>query len=253
MTDVLRLTDYARGGGCACKIPPGELEAMVAGLGPASGTADLLVGLDHGDDAAVVRLDERTGLVSTVDFFTPLVDDARTWGAIAAANAASDVYAMGGRPLFALNVVAWPRDRLPLELLGEVLAGGEESAAAGGWLVVGGHTVDGEEPIPAPARRSRHDAIRSTIATTTRGAFGLVTSSGAVLRLTPADLPSVPPASVGLTAGIKVRDLGAFERGEEAVALIDLASDEPWQSMTSSALIDIGQMSMLWLAERSPG
>lgn len=86
-------------------------------------------------------------LIATVDFFTPLVDDARTWGAIAAANAASDVYAMGGRPLFALNVVSWPRARLPLELLGEVLAGGEESAAAGGWLVVGGHTVDGEEPM----------------------------------------------------------------------------------------------------------
>ncbi|MBO1768892.1 DNA topoisomerase (ATP-hydrolyzing) subunit A [Agrococcus sp. TF02-05] len=97
--------------------------------------------------------------------------------------------------------------------------------------------VDGEEPIPVPARRSRHDAIRSTIATTTRGAFGLVTSTGAVLRLTPADLPSVPPASVGLTAGVKVRDLGAFERGEEAVALIDLASSEPWLVATAQGVV----------------
>ncbi|MCR8669946.1 DNA topoisomerase (ATP-hydrolyzing) subunit A [Agrococcus sp. HG114] len=97
--------------------------------------------------------------------------------------------------------------------------------------------VDGEEPIPAPARRSRHDAIRSTIATTTRGTFGLVTSTGAVLRLTPADLPSVPPASVGLTAGVKVRDLGAFERGEEPVALIDLGSSEPWLVATAQGVV----------------
>ncbi|WP_425846629.1 DNA gyrase/topoisomerase IV subunit A [Agrococcus sp. TSP3-2-1] len=97
--------------------------------------------------------------------------------------------------------------------------------------------VDGDEPIPVPARRSRHDAIRSTIATTTRGAFGLVTSTGAVLRLTPADLPSVPPASVGLTAGVKVRDLGAFERGEEAVALIDLGSSEPWLVATAQGIV----------------
>ena len=86
-------------------------------------------------------------LIATVDFFTPLIDDARTWGSIAAANAASDVYAMGGRPLFALNIVAWPQGRLPLDLLGEVLAGGEQTAADGGWLVVGGHTVDGPEPL----------------------------------------------------------------------------------------------------------
>ncbi|GEK81436.1 DNA gyrase/topoisomerase IV subunit A [Agrococcus baldri] len=97
--------------------------------------------------------------------------------------------------------------------------------------------VDGDEPIPAPARRSRHDAIRSAITTTTRGAFGLVTSTGAVLRLTPADLPSVPPASVGLTAGIKVRELGAFERGEETVALIDLASDAPWLVATANGTV----------------
>ncbi|SDR67650.1 DNA gyrase/topoisomerase IV subunit A [Agrococcus carbonis] len=97
--------------------------------------------------------------------------------------------------------------------------------------------VDGDEPVPVPARRSRHDAIRSSVATTTRGTFGLVTSSGAVLRLTPADLPSVPPASVGLTAGIKVKELGAFERGEEHVALIDLASREPWLVATANGTV----------------
>lgn len=85
--------------------------------------------------------------MATADFFTPIVDDARTWGRIAAANAASDVYAMGGTPMFALNLAAWPRDQLPLELLDEVLAGGAELAAEGGWVVAGGHTVDGTEPM----------------------------------------------------------------------------------------------------------
>ena len=121
MTDPVRLTQYARGGGCACKIPPGELEAVVAGLGPAGGTADLLVGLEHGDDAAVVRIDGGPALVGTADFFTPVVDDAYDWGRIAAANALSDVYAMGGDPLVAVNLLAgratccrssWPREVL---------------------------------------------------------------------------------------------------------------------------------------------
>ncbi|WP_422752763.1 selenide, water dikinase SelD [Micromonospora sp. WMMD708] len=146
MTDRVRLTEYARGGGCACKIPPGELEAMVAGLGPATGTAELLVGLDHGDDAAVVRLDGRTGLVTTADFFTPVVDDAYDWGRIAAANALSDVYAMGGTPLVAINLLCWPRDTLPLELAREVLRGGQDVAREAGCHLAGGHSVDDDGP-----------------------------------------------------------------------------------------------------------
>ncbi|MBM7075880.1 selenide, water dikinase SelD [Micromonospora humida] len=146
MTDRVRLTEYARGGGCACKIPPGELEAMVAGLGPATGTAELLVGLDHGDDAAVVRLDARTGVVTTADFFTPVVDDAYDWGRIAAANALSDVYAMGGTPLVAINLLCWPRDTLPLELAREVLRGGQDVAREAGCHLAGGHSVDDDGP-----------------------------------------------------------------------------------------------------------
>ncbi len=109
--------------------------------------ADLIVGVETGDDAAVWRRGDGRALVSTADFFTPIVDDARTWGRIAAANAASDVYAMGGVPLFALNLVTWPRDLLPLELLAEVLDGGRSMADEGGWAVAGGHTVDGPEPM----------------------------------------------------------------------------------------------------------
>lgn len=108
---------------------------------------DLLVGTDTGDDAAVWRRPGGRALVSTADFFTPIVDDARTWGRIAATNAVSDVYAMGGTPLFALNLVAWPRDALSLDLLGEVMAGGNDAAVAGGWVIAGGHTVDGPEPM----------------------------------------------------------------------------------------------------------
>jgi selenide,water dikinase len=144
-TSTYRLTQYASGGGCACKIPPGELEDVVRGLTGAS-SPDLLVGLDDGDDAAVVRIDPRTALVATADFFTPVVDDAYDFGRIAAANALSDVYAMGGRPVVAVNLVGWPRSVLPVELLGEVLRGGFEVAREAGCHVGGGHSVDDPEP-----------------------------------------------------------------------------------------------------------
>jgi selenide,water dikinase len=142
----VRLTGYAHGGGCACKIPPGELETMVAGLGGV-GHPSLLVGLDGGDDAAAVRLDGNgTALLSTVDFFTPVVDDAYDWGRIAAANALSDIYAMGGWPVLAVNLLCWPREVLPLELATEVLRGGLDVAGGAGCPVAGGHSVDDPEP-----------------------------------------------------------------------------------------------------------
>jgi selenide, water dikinase len=144
-----RLTSYAHGGGCACKIPPGELEEAVAGLvgrGPADPAAELLVGLDTGDDAAVVRTANGTTLVATTDFFTPVVDDPYDWGRIAATNALSDVYAMGGTPLVALNLLCWPRDVLPFSVAAEVLRGGLDVASAAGCHVAGGHSVDDPEP-----------------------------------------------------------------------------------------------------------
>lgn len=106
-----------------------------------------MVGTDTSDDALVWRRPHGPALVATVDFFTPIVDDPHLWGQIAAANSASDIYAMGGLPLFGLNLVAWPREKLSLDLLGEVLAGGALSAAKGGWVVAGGHTLDGPEPV----------------------------------------------------------------------------------------------------------
>ncbi len=171
----VRLTQYAHGGGCACKIPPGELEEVVAGLtggtplgDPAAG---LLVGADGGDDAAVVRLPGDTralAVVVTADFFTPVVDDPYDWGRIAAANALSDVYAMGGTPLVAVNLLAWPREVLPLELAREVLRGGLDIAAEAGCHVGGGHSVDDPEPkygmavtgLADPGRLLRNDTGR---------------------------------------------------------------------------------------------
>lgn len=148
VNDAIKLTALSRGAGCACKLPLSKLDALFAsfagGLQPATG--DLLIGAVEGDDAAVLRLDHERALILTTDFFTPIVDDPYDWGQIAAANALSDVYAMGGRPLMAVNLAAWPGEELPMELLSEVLRGGAELAASAGCPVVGGHTID--DPLP---------------------------------------------------------------------------------------------------------
>jgi selenide,water dikinase len=144
-----RLTQYAHGGGCACKIPPGELEDVVRGLTkaePRDPRGELLVGLDDGDDAAAVRIDGDVALIATTDFFTPVVDDAYDWGRIAATNALSDVYAMGGRPVVAVNLLCWPRDVLPFELAAETLRGGLDVCGEAGCHLAGGHSVDDPEP-----------------------------------------------------------------------------------------------------------
>jgi selenide,water dikinase len=162
----IRLTQYAHGGGCACKIPPGELEEAVARLIPARPPDDLLIGVEDGDDAAVVRISGDRAIVVTADFFTPVVDDAYTFGRIAAANALSDVYAVGGEPLVAVNLLGWPRDVLSMDLAAEVLRGGLDLASSAGCLVGGGHSIDDPEPkygmavtgLADPARLLRIDA-----------------------------------------------------------------------------------------------
>ncbi|WP_239134140.1 selenide, water dikinase SelD [Rugosimonospora africana] len=240
-----RLTQHAHGGGCACKIPPGELEAMVSGLvgasadpardvsgravrgvsgrtaiptggptrgptrgpagdpigaptsrpssdpssdpssslsgGPSGPIGDLIVGLDDGDDAAVVRTTDGTAIVATADFFTPVVDDAYDWGRIAAANALSDVYAMGGTPLVAVNLLAWPREVLPLDLAAQVLRGGLDVAREAGCHVAGGHSVDDPEPkygmavtgVADPRRLLRNDAGRPGLPLTLTKPLGI--------------------------------------------------------------------------------
>ncbi|MFQ6172008.1 selenide, water dikinase SelD [Oryzobacter sp. R7] len=143
---MVRMTQYASGGGCACKVPIGELTDLLAGV-DLPGHPDLLVGADTGDDAAVVRVDGDRAVVSTVDFFTPVVDDPYDWGRIAAANALSDVWAMGGEPVLAVNVAGWPRATLPLDLLADVLRGGADVAREAGCAVAGGHTIVSPEPL----------------------------------------------------------------------------------------------------------
>jgi selenide, water dikinase len=144
VTQIASLTSLAKAGGCAAKYSALRLETLLAGFVPVE-TADLLVGLDPADDAAVYRLDDERALVFTVDFFPPVVDDPRDYGAIAATNALNDVFAMGGLPLLALSITAFPEE-LPTEVLGEVLAGADEAVRAAGAVLAGGHTIRDSEP-----------------------------------------------------------------------------------------------------------
>ncbi|MBN2797722.1 MAG: selenide, water dikinase SelD [Deltaproteobacteria bacterium] len=142
---AVRLTQHAHGAGCASKLKISELTQLLRLL-PAQRDARVLVGTGTRDDAAVFRLDAERALVATTDFFAPVVDDARDFGRIAAANALSDIWAMGATPLFALNLVGFPTGTLPLHLLGEILAGGAEKAAEAGIPILGGHSIDDPEP-----------------------------------------------------------------------------------------------------------
>jgi selenide, water dikinase len=146
MANERRLTSFSHGAGCACKLSPQDLTTVLDRLGPSAHPPAVVVAADTKDDAAVYRLPDGTGLIQTVDFFTPIVDDPFDWGRIAAANAVSDVYAMGGRPVLALNLVAWPVDDLPLYELARVLEGGAKVAAEAGMAVVGGHSIHDPEP-----------------------------------------------------------------------------------------------------------
>src|SRR5450432_3157369 len=143
----VRLTQFSHGGGCGCKIAPGVLEKILAKTAPGLIPRELLVGIETADDAAVYRLNDRQAIVATTDFFMPIVDDPYDFGAIAATNALSDVYAMGGTPLFALALVGMPVDRLPVDTIRKILEGGEAICAKAGIPVAGGHTIDSVEPI----------------------------------------------------------------------------------------------------------
>ena len=214
---AIRLTQYAAGGGCACKVPPGELERVLAGLpgGRSGGDAegDLVVGVEHGDDAAAVRIHPAADgagrvVILTTDFFTPVVDDPYDWGRIAATNALSDVYAMGGTPVVAVNLLGWPRDRLPFDIAAEVMRGGAEACADAGTHLAGGHSIDDPEPkyglavtgLADPDRLMRNDAAES----------------GLPLTLT-------KPLGVGV---LNNRHKATGERFEEAIAVMSTLNRE---------------------------
>ncbi|MEW6131707.1 MAG: selenide, water dikinase SelD [Pseudomonadota bacterium] len=143
----IRLTELSHGGGCGCKIAPAVLQEILSQSAPMAGFADLLVGTESSDDAAVYRLNDSQAIVATTDFFMPIVDDAFDFGRIAATNALSDIYAMGGKPLFALAIVGMPVSKLPTEVIRQILAGGEAVCRAAGIPIAGGHSIDAPEPI----------------------------------------------------------------------------------------------------------
>ena len=143
----VRLTDLAHGGGCGCKLAPSVLSRILADFPAAAHFPGLLVGTETADDAAVYRINDREAAVATTDFFMPIVDDPFEFGRIAATNALSDVYAMGGRPMMALAILGIPVDKLPVETVRDILAGGASVCAAAGIPVAGGHSIDSPEPI----------------------------------------------------------------------------------------------------------
>ena len=141
------LSQLAHGGGCGCKLAPGVLSEILARTPQGLIPPELIVGLETSDDAAVWRLDERHAIVATTDFFTPIVDDPRDFGRIAATNALSDIYAMGGRPIFALALVGMPIQKLSTETIGAILEGGASVCREAGIPIAGGHSIDAAEPI----------------------------------------------------------------------------------------------------------
>ena len=144
---AVRLTSLAHGGGCGCKLAPSVLRQLLAGQSMAGPFERLLVGTETGDDAAVWQVDDTTCVIATTDFFMPMVDDPGDFGRIAATNAISDVYAMGGRPIMALAILGMPIDKIPTEMVREILAGGAEICGRAGIPVAGGHSIDSPEPI----------------------------------------------------------------------------------------------------------
>ncbi|AIF47590.1 selenide, water dikinase SelD [Dyella japonica] len=146
MTSV-RLTDLAHGGGCGCKLAPSVLQQLLAGKAATMPFAQLLVGTESSDDAAVWQVDEHTCVIATTDFFMPVVDDPHDFGRIAAANALSDVYAMGGKPIMALAILGMPLDKMDVDTVRAILAGGESICAEAGIPIAGGHSIDSAEPI----------------------------------------------------------------------------------------------------------
>jgi selenide, water dikinase len=145
--NAIRLTQYSHGGGCGCKIAPALLAEILANLPQASLFPNLLVGVESSDDAAVYRLNDTQAIIATTDFFMPIVDDAYDFGRIAATNALSDIYAMGGQPLFALAVVGMPINKLSVATIQQILAGGAAVCQAAGIPIAGGHSIDSPEPI----------------------------------------------------------------------------------------------------------
>jgi selenide,water dikinase len=228
-----RLTSFSHGAGCGCKLGPDDLLTVLEGVTLPPMSADVLVAADTGDDAAVYRLPSGEGLIATLDFFTPIVDDAYDWGRIAATNALSDVYAMGGRPLLALNIVNWPVDDLPLAMLAQVLQGGVDVATAEGVVVAGGHTITDPEPkygMVALGLVAPDAVVRNSTA-----------PAGAALYLT-------KPLGLGIVSTAIKRGLADDELVEAAIALMtttNRAAAEAMRDADAEAATDVTGFGLL--------
>jgi len=231
-SEKVRLTQYTHGLGCACKLRPQLLEEvlkkMVLPVNP-----DILVGTDTSDDAAVYRLDDRTAIVQTVDFFTPVVDDPFQFGVIAAVNSLSDIYAMGAKPLFALNIVGFPSNRLPMSVLEEILRGAQSVADDAGISIIGGHTVDDTEPkygLTVTGVVDPHKVVTNRTA-----------KEGDVLILT-------KPIGTGILSTAMKQNLlepGQAEVLVKTMATLNKAAAEAMQSIGVSACTDITGFGLL--------
>ncbi|HEY6825089.1 MAG TPA: selenide, water dikinase SelD [Steroidobacteraceae bacterium] len=196
-TDSVRLSSMAHGGGCGCKLSPAVLATLIGNMSAAQSFKQLLVGTETGDDAAVWQLDERTCLISTTDFFMPMVDDPRDFGRIAATNAISDIYAMGGRPIFALAILGMPLGKLAPERVREILEGGREVCQSAGIPVAGGHSIDTPEPIyglavngicaPSELRRNSDAKAGDLVILTKPVGVGIYSAAFKKEALSPAD------------------------------------------------------------------
>jgi selenide,water dikinase len=227
-----KLTSLSHGAGCACKLPAAELRALLAGLSLPGGDG-LLVGADTADDAAVVRVSDELALVSTADFFTPIVDDPYDFGRIAATNALSDIYAMGATPLVALNLVAWSLEEHGREALADVLRGGADVAREAGVAVAGGHSIDDREPKYGLAVTGTVHPDR------------VVPNSGALegdeLRLT-------KPVGGGVASTALKRGIASEELAREAVAVMTLLNRDASQAAVAagaSAMTDVTGFGLL--------
>ncbi len=221
MGEPRSLTSFSHGAGCGCKLGPEQLSQVLSGLALPSVPDELLVGNDS-DDAAVVRLSNGQALVATLDFFTPIVDDPYDWGRIAATNALSDVYAMGATPFLALNIVNWPVDDLPLEMLGQVLQGGIDVATKAGAAVAGGHSITDPEPKYGMVALGLTDASRVVRNSSLR--------PGAELYLT-------KPIGVGMISTAIKRGVATFEQTRAAIDTMTTLNDAASQAMLEAGAI----------------
>ena len=214
-----RLTSFSHGAGCGCKLGPTDLETVLGTLSLPGLDPDVLVAADTGDDAAVVKLSDTQALVATLDFFTPIVDDPYDWGRIAATNALSDVYAMGAMPFLTLNIVAWPVEDLPLEMLGQVLQGGIDVANKAGAAVLGGHTITDPEP--------KYGMVALGLIEPERVVRNSTVPTGARLFLT-------KPLGIGIATTAHKRGVAPRELLSSAVELMTTLNDAASEAMVAA-------------------